>query len=75
MYSQKLRITRLYLILTAVYGGDQTQELWLVTLFYYWLLPHQQCFSCFLCDTLLWKQTEKQNTAVTGTRHSRKRFV
>jgi len=75
MYSQKLRITRMYLILTAVYGGDHPQELWLVTLFYYWLLPHQQRFSCFLCDTLLWKQTAIQNTGVTGTRHSRKRLV
>jgi hypothetical protein len=75
MYSQKLRIIRLYLILTAVYGRDKTQELRLVTLFYYWLLPHQQCFSCFLRDTLLWKQTAKKKTPVTGTRHSRKRFI
>jgi hypothetical protein len=56
---------RLYLILTAVYGGDKTQELWLVTVFYYWLLPHQQCLSCFLCNTLLWKQTAKQTLSHT----------
>jgi len=44
-----------YLILTAVNGRYKTQKLWFVTLFYNWLLPHQQCFSSFLCDALLWK--------------------